>query len=73
MGKAYKGRVALAEILTFDEDLDDLVASNASKAEIRKTAFEKGFKSMKDDGMLKILEGITDFAAVSKVVNIDKD
>jgi len=73
MGKGYKGRIALAEILTFDEDLDDLVASNAPKSEIRKMAFEKGFKSMKDDGMLKILEGISDFAAVSKVVNIDKD
>ena len=73
MGKGYKGRIALAEILTFDEDLDDLVASNAPKSEIRKMAFEKGFKSMKDDGMLKILEGITDFAAVSKVANIDKD
>jgi general secretion pathway protein E/type IV pilus assembly protein PilB len=73
MGKGYKGRIALAEILTFDEDLDDLVASNAPKSEIRKLAFEKGFKSMKDDGMLKILEGITDFAAVSKVANIDKD
>lgn len=73
MGKGYKGRIALAEILTFDEDLDDLVAANAPKSEIRKLAFEKGFKSMKDDGMLKILEGITDFAAVSKVANIDKD
>lgn len=73
MGNGYKGRIALAEILTFDEDLDDLVAANAPKSEIRKMAFEKGFKSMKDDGMLKILEGITDFAAVSKVVNIDKD
>tara|TARA_R110002124_G_scaffold64985_2_gene177998 strand:- start:819921 stop:822092 length:2172 start_codon:yes stop_codon:yes gene_type:complete len=73
MGKGYKGRVALAEILTFDEDLDDLIAQNAAKGEIRKMAFEKGFKSMKDDGMLKILEGTSDFSAVSKVVNMDKD
>ena len=59
--------------MTFDEELDDLVAANAPKSDIRKMAFQKGFKSMKDDGMLKILEGTTDFAAVSKVVNIDKD
>ncbi|MGN7502444.1 MAG: GspE/PulE family protein [Alphaproteobacteria bacterium] len=72
-GTGYKGRIALAEILTFDEELDDLVAANAPKSDIRKMAFQKGFKSMKDDGMLKILEGTTDFAAVSKVVNIDKD
>jgi type II secretory ATPase GspE/PulE/Tfp pilus assembly ATPase PilB-like protein len=73
MGKGYKGRVALAEILTFDEDIDDLISQNAAKGEIRKMAFEKGFKSMKDDGMLKILEGTSDFSAVSKVVNMDKD
>jgi len=71
-GQGYKGRVALAEILSFDEEIDELIAASASKAEIKNKAFEKGFKSMRDDGMLKIKEGITDFGSVSRVVDIRK-
>lgn len=66
----YKGRVALVEILSFDEDLDEVVARNESKAELKALAVKKGFKSMKDDGILKVLEGVTDLAAVARVVDL---
>ena len=68
----YKGRVALVEILLFDEDLDELLARNESKAEIKVLALKKGFKSMRDDGILKVLEGVTDISAISKVVDLTK-
>ncbi|PCK00634.1 MAG: type II secretion system protein E [Zetaproteobacteria bacterium] len=70
MEKGYKGRVAVVEILLFDEDLDEIVANNGSKAEIKALALKKGFKSLRDDGILKVLEGITDFDALSKVVDL---
>lgn len=71
-GKGYKGRVALAEILHFDEEMDEVVARGGSKADLKEMALSKGFKNMKDDAMLKILEGRTSFEAVSKVVDIRK-
>lgn len=71
-GKGYKGRVAVVEILMFDEELDECVARNESKAELKAVAVKKGFKSMRDDGILKIMEGITDFAAIAKVVDLYK-
>lgn len=71
-GKGYKGRVALAEILLFDEEMDEQVAKNVTKAELKTLAVKKGFKSLKDDGILKILEGITSFDAVGRVVDLDK-
>lgn len=71
-GKGYKGRVALVEILLFDEDLDEVVARNESKAELKTLAVKKGFKSMRDDGILKVLEGVTDLDAVAKVVDLRK-
>ncbi len=69
-GTGYKGRVAVIEILLFDEDLDELVARNESKAEIKTMAIKKGFKSLRDDGILKVLEGVTDLPALSKVVDL---
>ena len=62
----------MAEILLFDEEMDDMVARSCTKAELKTVAVEKGFKSMKDDGILKILEGITTLDALSKVVDIHK-
>lgn len=69
-GQGYKGRIAVAEILTFDEDMNSLLARNATKAELKEMAKQKGFKSMRDDGILKILEGITTIESVSKVVSL---
>ncbi len=71
-GQGYKGRVAVAEILLFDEELDDALAKNVSKAELKRAAIEKGFKSMKDDGILKVLEGITTLDALAKAVDVNK-
>lgn len=68
----YKGRVALVEILMFDNDMNDLVARAAPVSDMRKLAEGKDFKSMADDGILKIKEGLTDIAAVSKVVDLTK-
>lgn len=71
-GQGYKGRVALAEILLFDEELDEMLARGGTKADLKELAVSKGFKNMKDDAMLKILDGRTTFEAVSKVVDITK-
>lgn len=71
-GQGYKGRVAVAEILLFDENMDEIVARKGSKAELKEAAIEKGFKSMKDDGILKVLEGKTSLEALAKVVDIRK-
>ena len=71
-GSGYKGRIAVAEILLFDDDLDEVVARNESKAELRRIAMEKGFKNMKDDGVLKVLDGITTLQSLATVVDIHK-
>lgn len=65
----FKGRVAVVEILYMDEDLDDIIAANGHKSELKAMARKKGFKSMLDDGVIKILEGTTTIDQVSKVVN----
>ncbi len=71
-GQGYKGRIAVAEILMLDDDLDEIIASGGTKNQMRAKALEKGFKSMKDDGILKILEGITTLESLATVVDINK-
>ena len=71
-GQGYKGRVAVAEILLLDEELDEIIANGGNKAELKNRAIEKGFKSMKDDGILKILEGVTTLESLATVVDVNK-
>ena len=71
-GTGYKGRTAVVEILMFDEEMDELLARGESKADIKALAVKKGFKSMKDDGIMKVLEGSTSLEALAKVVDINK-
>ncbi len=71
-GIGYKGRVAVAEILLFDEDLDEIVARGGTRIDLKNAAMQKGFKSMRDDGILKILDGVTTIEALAKVVSVHK-
>jgi type IV pilus assembly protein PilB len=71
-GQGYKGRVAVVEILMLDDELDEIIAKNLSKADLKTAAVKKGFKSMKDDGILKVLEGLTSLQALADVVDINK-
>ncbi len=72
VGQGYKGRVAIAEVLLFDQAMDEIVARKGTKAELNEVAVAGGFKNMREDAMIKILEGKTTFEAVSKVVDITK-
>lgn len=65
----YKGRTAVVEILFMNEALDDVIAAGANKTELKKTAIEHGFKSMLDDGVDKILKGVTSLPALMKSVD----
>ena len=65
----YKGRVAVAEILYMDEELDSIIAANGHKSELKAVARKNGFKSMLDDGILKVYQGVTTLDALTKVIN----
>jgi len=71
-GQGYKGRIGIAEILAMDEDLDSIIANGGSKADLKVKALEKGFKNMKDDGILKVLEGVTTLESLATAVDLTK-
>lgn len=58
-GSGYKGRIGLYELFILDEKIRELVVKRASSSVIRNTARESGMKTLREDGVLKIKEGIT--------------
>ncbi len=66
----YKGRIAVHEILPIDSEIDDMIARSASRKEILGYAVEHGFIPMAEDGILKVLAGITDLEEIMGTVNL---
>ena len=68
--QGYRGRMALMEILQFEPDMDELVARRGTPRELYCMALEKGFKSLADAGMNKVVEGTTSPEEVVRVVDL---
>ena len=68
--QGYAGRQAIMEILKMDSDLDDLVARRASIRDIKHAALEKGFRPLAQDGIRRILQGVSSVGEVMRVVDL---
>ena len=64
----YRGRVALHEIMTINEDIERLTVSRASSAEIGRAASDAGMESLIRDGWAKAIDGITSLEELLRVV-----
>ncbi|KKQ66414.1 MAG: General secretory pathway protein E [Candidatus Daviesbacteria bacterium GW2011_GWA2_38_24] len=63
----YQGRTGIYEVLTVSEKIHRLILERASTTEIEKQSVEEGMITMKQDGYLKALEGITTLEEVLRV------
>jgi type IV pilus assembly protein PilB len=68
--QGYRGRIAIMEILRMDDDLDDLVLRRATHREIRMAAATKGFRTLADDGLRRVIEGVTALEEVMRVIDL---
>jgi len=64
----YRGRTGIFELLVMSEDIRKMLRSHASADEIRAQAITGGMVTMKQDGMLKVKEGITSISEVTRSV-----
>jgi type IV pilus assembly protein PilB len=69
-GMGYKGRLALIEILTFDSDMDEVLARKGSQSELLRTALSKGFKTLIEVGTARVLDGSSSLEEVTRVVDL---
>lgn len=62
-----KGRVAIYEVMPVTQELRDLILRNAPTAEIRDVARQQGMKTLREAGLLKVIEGTTTVEEVLRV------
>jgi type IV pilus assembly protein PilB len=64
----YRGRIGIYEMLTMSEDIERLTAASAPSSEIRRQARREGMRTMREDGVLKVLAGHTTLNELSRTV-----
>ncbi len=68
-GMKYKGRVGVYEIIVNNEEIQNLILKgNVSEFDLIRSAHTQGQITMAQDGLLKILAGMTDFAERDRIV-----
>ncbi len=68
--QGYKGRIAIMEILKLDSDLDEMIANRATARELQKAALAKGFITLADDGVRRVLEGSSTLDELMRIVDL---
>lgn len=58
-GKGYKGRMGIFEIFTIDDEIRHMINNNASTITLRHRARELGMRTLREDGVRKVLAGLT--------------
>jgi len=69
----YKGRAGLFELLRISDEIRELIIKGISPTAIRKKAEKEGMKALREDGISKILQGITTIEEVTRVTQITTD
>lgn len=72
-GSGYRGRLGVFELMVMNDHLRSLVLSGAGIDEIREAAIQNGMRTLNQDGVQKVLEGITTFEELLRVVFVNAD
>jgi type II secretory ATPase GspE/PulE/Tfp pilus assembly ATPase PilB-like protein len=64
----YKGRIGIYEFLSMSDELAAFAASKPSHEELRKRAIKMGMRTMWDEGMDKVAQGLTSIEELARVV-----
>jgi len=66
----YRGRAVISEVLTVSTEIKDLILKSASTVDIIMAARKEGMITIREDGILKVLDGTTTIEEVHRVTNV---
>ena len=69
----YHGRIGIFEAIRTDEAIEKIMPENPSEREIKKVASHQGILSMRQDGIVKIINGTTSLEEVQSVVDLNEE
>jgi type IV pilus assembly protein PilB len=64
----YKGRIGIFQLFVMSEELESLAVKRANREEIETTAIEQGMRTLWDDGLSKVMSGVTSLEELGRVL-----
>jgi type II secretory ATPase GspE/PulE/Tfp pilus assembly ATPase PilB-like protein len=68
----FRGRTAIVEILAVTEELDEIIATGGTRKAMLESALSSGFHLMAEDGVAKVLAGVTSLPALMRAVDLGR-
>jgi len=69
----YKGRIAITEIILMKKEVEEAIINNPSDRDIKAAAASQNLLDMRQDGVIRILKGITSIDELSRVIDIETE
>lgn len=66
-GIGYKGRIAIFELFVVTEKIEEAIYRNPTEIELKAIARKEGMVTMQEDGILKVLQGLTSFEEIERL------
>ena len=70
-GRGYKGRIGIFEAVFMDRAIEEILRSKPSEREIAQAARAQAIPTMPEDGVIKVLRGVTSLDELGRVVDLD--
>ena len=67
----YTGRVAIYEMLPIEEEVKGLVVDRANATQIKRAAMAAGMRTLRQDGVDKVKQGVTTMSEILRVTQLD--
>lgn len=71
-GLGYKGRIGIFEAVLIDENIEKIIQENPSEREISKASKSQNIPDMTQDGVIKVLQGVTSLDELRRVIDIER-
>ena len=69
----YKGRIAIVEAILSTKEMEKVIEANSSDREIKEAARSQNILDMKQDGVLKILRGVSTLEELGSVIDLESE
>lgn len=69
----YKGRIGIFEAVKTDEAIERIMLENPSEREIKRAARAQGILTLREDGVVKVLQGVTSLEEVKSAVDLSEE
>ena len=72
-GNGYSGRIAIHEVLLINQEIKDAISKGILKEDLRDLVYKSDVNTLLQDGLEKVVDGLTTFEEVLKLIELDDD